>query len=252
MKNEKLVSILIPVYNRGDLISETIESAINQTYENIELIIVDNKSTDNTFKICKSYEKKFPDVIKVFQNKKNLGPVINWKECLRYSKGKYIKFLYSDDQIDKDFIKKTVKILIENPGIALVFTRVKIYGQVTRDYIFGETGKYSSSEFIEGALIGNKLIPVSPSCALFRKKDVEKNLLIDIPNPSNLDFSKYGAGNDLLLFMFTLREYNYFYYINDSLSFFRAHQGSLTISKNLKEYYDFSKYYYIYKTNYIL
>lgn len=251
LKDKNLVSILIPVYNRENLISKTIESAINQSYEDIEVIIVDNKSTDNTFEICKKYEKNFPNIIKVFQNNKNLGPVRNWKECLRYSKGNYIKFLYSDDQIDKDFIKRTLNFLIKDNNIAFVFTRVKIYGDLYRDYIFGETGKYASKEFIRGHLLENKIIPVSPSCALFRKKDVEKNLLMNIPNPKNLDFSKYGAGIDLLLFMFTLREYNFFYYINEPLSFFKAHQGSLSISNNLKEYYDFSKYYYIYKTDFI-
>jgi len=93
-----LVSILIPVYNREKLVKRAIESAINQTYENIEVIAVDNKSTDRTYEVLKGHAEKYPDV-KVYQNKENLGPVRNWKKCLEYSSGEFIKILFSDDWI---------------------------------------------------------------------------------------------------------------------------------------------------------
>lgn len=246
-----LVSILIPVYNREKIIGETIESALNQTYKNIEIIVVDNKSTDNTFKICKEYQKRYPDIITVFQNERNLGPVKNWKKCLEYARGKYVKILFSDDQIGKTFVEKSVKAFIKHPEIGFVFTRVLIYGSVKREYIFGNTGIYPMNEFVKAQLLNTKLIPVSPGCALFRRKDVEKNLLINIPNPKNVDFSKYGAGNDLLLFLLTALDYKYFYYIDEPLSYFRAHEDSLTISNNLKWYYDFAKYLYIHKSHHI-
>ena len=65
------VSILIPVYNRAKIISETLNSAVNQTYKNIEVIVVDNKSTDNTFEIVKEFAKSHSNV-KVYQNEENI------------------------------------------------------------------------------------------------------------------------------------------------------------------------------------
>ena len=78
---KKLVSILVPVYNRENLIEETVNSGLSQTYENIEIIIVDNQSTDGTWKILEklaSQDKR----IKIFQNNTNIGPVRNWKRCI--------------------------------------------------------------------------------------------------------------------------------------------------------------------------
>ena len=64
LKNK--VSILVPVYNREDLIGQTLNSALNQTYKNIEIIVVDNSSTDNTWEVVQSYEKQ-DSRIKAFQ-----------------------------------------------------------------------------------------------------------------------------------------------------------------------------------------
>ena len=90
-----LVSILIPVYNRERLVKKAIESAINQAYKNIEIIAVDNKSTDKTYEVLTEYSKKYSN-IKVYQNKENIGPVRNWKKCLEYSSGEFIKILFSE------------------------------------------------------------------------------------------------------------------------------------------------------------
>ena len=78
-----LVSIVIPVYNRELYIEDAIRSAISQTYQNIEIIIVDNCSTDSTWDILNEWEKK-DNRIKIFQNDSNIGPVLNWNECFRY------------------------------------------------------------------------------------------------------------------------------------------------------------------------
>lgn len=68
-----LVSILIPVYNRENLIEETVQSALNQTYKNIEIIVVDNQSTDNTWEILQKLASQ-DERIKIFQNNTNIRP----------------------------------------------------------------------------------------------------------------------------------------------------------------------------------
>ena len=237
-----LVSILIPIYNREDLIRETLESAIQQTYKNIEIIVVDNCSTDNSFSVVKEYQEK-DSRIKLFKNEANLGPVKNWQRCIEKATGEYIKILWSDDKIAPTFLEKTVPILERHQDIGFAYTKTIIFSDKTQFdfYRFGQTGKYLSSTFVFYALIKDDYVPVSPANALFRTKDVKKNLIIDIPNPKNLDFSRFGAGNDLLFFLGVCRDYKYFYFIDSPEAMYRFHQKSLSFENTLDEYYTWVK-----------
>jgi glycosyltransferase involved in cell wall biosynthesis len=238
------VSILIPTYNRENLIRETIESALDQTYYDYEIVIVDNKSTDNTYEFVKEYADNNKK-IKAFQNKKNLGPVGNWKIALQKASGEYIKFLWSDDLIDNMFLEKTVPILENNDNIGFVYTKTEIFNDKFKKtaYGLGKTGKYNSQTFIEGALIGGYNVPVSPGCAIFRQKDT---VIIDnIPNGFNIDHSKTGAGPDLLMFLEIANKYPSFYFIDEVLSFFRSHNESFSIANDLSREYNTAKAYFI-------
>jgi len=235
MIQSNLVSILIPVYNQEKFIVTSIESAINQTYENIEIIVVDNHSTDNTFSIVKSYSQN-DKRIKVFQNDSNIGPVRNWKRCIDEASGEYGKILWSDDYISPDFIEKTLPFLSEDDNVGFVFTSVKIfsdnYVNFQSLYQIGQTGIYDSIQFIEGALFERSKYPVSPGCALFRLKDLKKSLLIEIPNKKNIDFSIHAIGPDLLVFLLTSDAYKKFAFLNETLSYFRVHDQSITVSSD--------------------
>lgn len=98
MQNKPLVSVLMTAYNREKYIAEAIESVIASTYQNWELIIVDDRSKDKTVDIAKSYEKK-DERIKVYINKKNLGDYPNRNKAASYAKGKYLKYVDADDLI---------------------------------------------------------------------------------------------------------------------------------------------------------
>jgi glycosyltransferase involved in cell wall biosynthesis len=98
IEEQPLVSVLMTAYNREKYIADAIESVLNSTYQNFELIIVDDQSSDNTLAIAKSYEQK--DVrVKVYLNEKNLKDYQNRNRAASYAKGKYLKFLDSDDNI---------------------------------------------------------------------------------------------------------------------------------------------------------
>ncbi len=242
MSQNPLVSILIPMYNREDLIKETLESALLQTYRNIEIIVVDNCSTDNSFLVVQEYQKKDPR-IKLFKNEANLGPVRNWKRCIEKANGEYIKILWSDDKIGPTFIEKTLPILEKHPKIGFVYTKTIIFSDETHFdfYRFGQTGLYHTSDFVFYALVKENYVPVSPGNALFRKKDIIKNLMVEIPNPKNLDFTRYGAGNDLLLFLGACRDYEYFYFIDSPEAMYRFHKKALSSENALDEYYTWTK-----------
>lgn len=96
--NKPLVSVLMTVYNREKYIAEAIKSIINSTYTNWELIIVDDKSKDDSVEIAKSYADKDPR-IQVYVNKNNLGDYPNRNKAASYAKGKYLKYVDADDII---------------------------------------------------------------------------------------------------------------------------------------------------------
>lgn len=174
-----LVSILIPVYNREKLLKRAIEYAINQTYENIEVIAVDNKSTDRTYEVLKWHAEKYPDV-KVYQNKENLGPVRNWKKCLEYSLGEFIKILFSDDWIEETFVEKCMEILLAHNDVGFVYTKTyTIDGNRKYSYINDIEGKKGREYFVnESIKFPSGKTPVSLGCALFRKENmtIESNI----------------------------------------------------------------------------
>ena len=94
------ISVLVPVYNAEKYIEKCIKSIINQTYKNIEIILVDDGSTDSSGKICDEYGKKDDRIIVVHQENKGLSGARN--TGLDIAKGKYIMFLDSDDTFEKD------------------------------------------------------------------------------------------------------------------------------------------------------
>lgn len=108
---EELVSIIMPSYNTGKFIQETIDSVINQTYDNWELIIVDDCSSDNTDEIVKSIKD---DRIFYLKNKKNSGAAVSRNKALKMAKGKWIAFLDSDDLWKKDKLEKQIKFMKNN------------------------------------------------------------------------------------------------------------------------------------------
>lgn len=238
-----LVSILIPVYNREYVIRRSIESALKQTYENIEIIVVDNASTDDTWRIIDEIAKD-TSKLKVYRNKYNIGPVRNWQMCLSYAKGTYIKFLWSDDTIAPTFLEKTVFPMIENPSIGFSYSLTEIVQPTTHQsvpvYEYGESGCYETTGFVLNELYNIERVPASPGCAVFRRSTVEKYLISTIPNCINIDHSRTGAGNDLLLFLGACEEYDSFFFVNECLSSFYAEKDSISSST---EYYELLRSY---------
>lgn len=232
------VSILIPVYNRELFVVDAIESARRQTLSNIEIIVVDNHSTDKTYSVACTLAEKDPR-IKVYRNDINLGPVLNWQRCLSLASAEVSKILWSDDWIDPNYLEKTVPMLLENDDVGFIYTSVRIHSQNSTRIMydqFPQTGIFDLSIFVEDHLFWGERFPVSPGCALFRTRDLKKNLLIDIPNHLGLDYKKYGQGNDLLLFLLCFEDYSKFGFQKEALSHFRDHPGCLSASENLSLY----------------
>lgn len=140
-------SVVIPIYNVEDYLAETIDSVIGQTIgfeENIELILVNDGSPDNSEKICLEYKKKYPNNIKYIL-KKNGGVSSARNEGMKHVEGKYINFLDSDDKWEKNAFKKVYSFMEKHPEIDVTATKLKFFGARTGlnhplNWKFKETG----------------------------------------------------------------------------------------------------------------
>ena len=123
---EKLVSIIMGVYNCEKTVRDAIESIIKQTYANWELIICDNNSTDNTFEIVKEFQEKDNRIV-VVKNEKNLGLAYSLNRCISLSKGEYIARMDSDDICMENRLAEEVCFLNNNPEFAVCGSAVIIF-----------------------------------------------------------------------------------------------------------------------------
>lgn len=122
VENNPKVSVCIPNYNGSQYIENAIQSVLNQSYTNFELIIVDNCSTDNSIEVI----NKFSDPrIKIYRNPTNIGMVKNWNKCISLASGEYLCLLSHDDVLEKDMLMKESKVLDLNPNVGFVFSLVK-------------------------------------------------------------------------------------------------------------------------------
>lgn len=108
MNNENKVSVIMGVYNCAETLSESIDSIIEQTYTNWELIMCDDASTDKSLQIMREYEKKYSN-IHVLKNEKNMGLNYTLNKCLEVANGQFIARMDGDDISLKIDLKKKLK-----------------------------------------------------------------------------------------------------------------------------------------------
>ena len=115
MENKKKVSVLMGIYNCAPTLPQAVDSIIAQTYDNWQLIMCDDCSTDNTYDIAKDYAEKYPDKIVLIRNEENLKLSKTLNHCLEYADGEYIARMDGDDISMPERFEKQVAFLEENP-----------------------------------------------------------------------------------------------------------------------------------------
>lgn len=170
MKRQPLVSIILPTYNRGEYIERAIKSVLEQTYKNIELIIVNDGSSDDTPKILSEISARDPRII-ILTNKTNLGLVKTLNKGVKNARGKYIARIDDDDiWSDSEKLKKQVRFLEGNPDYILVGGGVIAVDKEGREivrYLLPE-----KDEEIRSFLLLNN--PFAHSTVVFKKDVWEK------------------------------------------------------------------------------
>jgi len=222
MKN-LFISVIVPTYNRSDLISETIKSILNQTYRNFELIIVDDGSTDNTEEVI----RKFKDSrIKYIKTDNWGGPARPRNIGIKKAKGEYIAFCDDDDMWDKKKLEKQIPHFQSSKIVGVAsraifisdtpYYRKKYYGRSKLDYI-----DYKYMDILNGE-------PIMNSSCIVRKEILENVGMFD----ENRDFC-FIEDWELWLRM---AQFGLFRVLEDPLIFYlvsrkRGYQSSI-ISKN--------------------
>ncbi|MEG3439563.1 glycosyltransferase [Pannus brasiliensis CCIBt3594] len=129
------VSVIIPSFNHEKYIGETIESVLRQTYQDFEIVITDDGSTDNTVEIVKSFTDPR---IKLFYFPRNRGACVAANHCLEHASGEYIAMLSSDDIFIESKLEKQVNFLDNHPNYGVVFSFAQIIDEDGRDFVEDE------------------------------------------------------------------------------------------------------------------
>ena len=105
------ISVIVPIYNSASTLNETLECLINQTYQNLEIILINDGSTDGSINICKKYQKKDKRIILISQKNTGVGAARN--RGLDKAQGEYVFFLDADDTIELNYFELMLKQLLE-------------------------------------------------------------------------------------------------------------------------------------------
>jgi glycosyltransferase involved in cell wall biosynthesis len=217
LPTQPLVTIGIPTRNRAYLLEQTIKSVLNQTYKNIEIIVSDNCSDDNTEEIVRKFGRD--KNIYYYRQNTNIGMVNNWNFCLDKANGEFFLLLSDDDILEEDAIRVLQSKFVEIPSASLVycrFVRINQYGKKINISNLSpplETG----DEFIVHMLNGCR--QVLPSTALSRRKVLK--LIGGYPD--------IGNAADLAIFL-SLAKYGMVAFVNEPLVKYRVHTGGLSQS----------------------
>ena len=152
--HDRLVSVIVPLYNGQKHLLELIQSLKNQTYKKIEIIIVDNNSNDDSIKLLKTFSKEIIP-LNIFLNKKNEGYCGGCNEGIKHAKGDYLLFLSQDRIMNNDWIEKTVSMMNQDKKIGCIIGKVIRDGASSPEY--GHTYDVYGAVLINGIPDESKL-----------------------------------------------------------------------------------------------
>lgn len=218
--NQPLVSVCIPAYNNADYIGETIECILKQSYQNLELIIVDDNSKDDTLEKIRVYADKDTRV-KIYHNEKNLGMSGNWNYCLSLCKGEFIKLICADDILATETIEREVQALLENPSAVMVESDTKLIDLAGKGKGFYK--RYPVKGLVSGKKVTrkgffNKDYFGAPQANTFRREAYERVGGFDTNYTYILDYDFFAE----------IAKLGDIYIIHEPLNFFRVRGDSNT------------------------
>lgn len=226
--NNPLVSVIIPNYNHEKFLDERIQSVLNQTYQDFEIIILDDKSTDNSVDVINKY-KDNPHISYVVVNSENSGSTFKqWHKGFELSKGEIVWIAESDDACDNQFLEFLVSGYVANNAV-LAFCRSSQYDTAGnkkhwpfQDKLVGDKSM-SGFDFISKYMVAGNVVS-NASSAIF-----SRSVAISIDR----QYMKMRGEGDLL-FWIELMERGNVYFCDKELNLFRFHASNTTSSLTFK------------------
>lgn len=221
-----LVSVVIPYYQCRDYIFQSVNSVINQTYKNWELIIVDDENTNDSKYLLNQVKSKHQN-IKIFSTKSNIGVGLARNFGIKKSKGKFIAFLDSDDYWHKTKIEKQI-IFLKKKNANICYTG---YSAFYNNKIIYRPKTPLFLDFFNFL----KECPICCSSILIKKKIL-----------TNFKFKNYKNKEDYELWLRLSKKSNNFFGLDEYLTFYRVRKGSLSsfqLSKIINAFNIYKKYY---------
>lgn len=217
MKDKKfdndLISVITPVYNAEHFIGQTINSVLQQNYENIEMFLIDDCSTDSSETIIKKYSEKY-DNIYYYRQKKNMGAAVARNTALALSKGRYVAFLDSDDIWKADKVKRQIALMekMKSPFSYTAIEMIDKDGKIVRE-------KRAVKKSIDYKfLLKNTMVATS-------------SVIIDRKHFGDFRMPLIRSGQDYATWLQLLRDGTVAYGINEVLVQYRISKGSLSSNK---------------------
>lgn len=236
MDAESLVSIIVPVYNAENHLEKCVDSILNQTYKNIEVILINDGSSDNSGVICQNLAKKDNRIKVVHQV--NQGPSASRNTGIKYSNGKYIQFVDSDDCIDINMTYKLVSQMNEN--IHLTICGYKIIQKLKDEFkaierIPQNSKVFSKNDFLKsfGKFYFERLI--NSPCNKLYNANIIKDYNVYFPENINM-------GEDLLFNLEYIKYCENISVINESLYIYQKHENNSLTSSYKTEFFNTQRF----------
>ncbi|MDR7130092.1 glycosyltransferase involved in cell wall biosynthesis [Algoriphagus sp. 4150] len=212
MKTSPLVSIALCTYNGSKYLAVQLESVLNQTYLNLEIVIVDDRSTDSTYELLISYQSKYPNIIRLYRNERNLGFIKNFEKAISLCHGSLIALSDQDDIWDCNKIAIQVENIKESILIYHDSLMVNEEGISLQKSISNLKNMYSG---------GSPLPFLFNNCVSGHSVLMKKELIKDIlPFPKEIFYDWWIA--------FKATQAGTISYLNDTLVHYRQHEGTIT------------------------
>jgi Glycosyl transferase family 2 len=212
-----LVSVLMPTYNAAAFVAESIESVLAQTYEPMELLVVDDRSDDGTPEIVEEYARRFPERIRFRRAAERAGPCRRRNDALDLSQGSLIAWLDHDDLWVPGKTARQVEVLQARPDVGLVYSGY--------DAFDSETGEQVPWRDRESEAEGDVLVPlfvrgcfIASPTALFRREVMTRRQL-------RLRETDFSFGDDYYLWLVLSLDWKVAR-IDDVLAYYRRHSGN--------------------------
>ena len=205
----------MPCYNSSKYISKSIESVVSQTYENIELIIINDCSTDNSLSIINDFISK-DKRIKLINLETNSGVAISRNKGIELAKGKFIAFLDSDDYWLKDKLKIQVTFMINN-SYSFSFCNITVFDEIKNSY-------YLPKE-------SDKVLVISFNDLLFQNLIGTSSVLIDVSKLNKFEMPLMRSGQDYAMWLLILKRGILAYGLRKNLVIYTKRKTSLSSNK---------------------